>query len=81
MEENICKIILPDPKEAKKFWSDIWSESSAHNQHPTWLQRVRQKLADVEKQGDIKKAPGPDDVQGFWFKKIKNLHDRLARLL
>ena len=39
------------------------------------------KLADVEKQGDIKKAPGPDDVQGFWFKKIKNLHDRLARLL
>ena len=27
------------------------------------------------------KAPGPDDVQVLWFKKIKNLNDRLAKHL
>ena len=27
------------------------------------------------------KAPGPDDVQLLWFKKIKNLNDRLAKHL
>ena len=48
-------------------------------------------MTNVEKQGNIKitvetmqnevsgmlkwKAPGPDGVQGFWFKKLTNLHD------
>ena len=25
------------------------------------------------------KALGPDGVQGFWFKRMTNLHDRLAK--
>ena len=60
-----------------------------------WLQRAKQELADVKKKEDIKitiksiqkcvsdmsnwKAPGPDGLQGFWFKRMKNLHDRLAK--
>ena len=60
-----------------------------------WLQRTKQELTDVKKKEDIKitiksiqecvsdmsnwKAPGPDGLQGFWFKRMKNLHDRLAK--
>ena len=25
------------------------------------------------------KAPGPDGVQGFWFKKLTNLHHRVTK--
>ena len=55
---------------------------------------MKEELADVEKQKDITitvesirkcvsgmsnwKVPGPDGVQGFWFKRMTNLHDRLA---
>ena len=49
-EENIS----PDLYEAAKFWSDIWSVPSIDNQDARLLQRMRQELADVEKQGDIK---------------------------
>ena len=54
-------------------------------------------MADLEKQEDIKitvesiqkcvsgmsnwNGPGPDDVQGLWFKRTTNLHDRLAKHL
>ena len=48
-EENIS----PDPDEATKFWSDIWSVPSTHNHDARWLQRVKQELVDVEKQKDI----------------------------
>ena len=27
------------------------------------------------------KAPGPDGVKGFWFKRMTDLHDRLAKHL
>ena len=27
------------------------------------------------------KTPGPDGIQGFWFKKMANLHDQLAKHL
>ena len=52
---------------------------------------MKQELADVETQKDTMitvesipkcvsgmsdwKTPGPDDVQGFWFKRMTNLHD------
>ena len=45
--------ISPDPDKATKFWNDIWSVSRAHNQDARWLWRVRQKLTNVEKQGNI----------------------------
>ena len=56
---------------------------------------MRQKLTNVEKQVNIKitvesmqkgvsglsnwKAPGTDGVQGFWFKELTNLHDRVTK--
>ena len=56
---------------------------------------MRQKLSNVEKQENIKmtvesirkqtagmsnwKAREPDGVQGFWLKKLTNLHDQVAK--
>ena len=56
---------------------------------------MRQKLSNVEKQGNIKitvesiwkrtagmsswKAREPDRVQEFWLKKLTNSHDRVAK--
>ena len=89
-EENIS----PDPSEATKFWSDIWSVPSTHNHDARWLQKVKQELADVKGimitvesirkcvSGMLNwKVPGPDCVQGFWFKRMANLHDRLVKHL
>ena len=48
------KNISPDPDKATKFSSDIWSVLSTHNHDARRLQRVKQKLPDVEKQEAIK---------------------------
>ena len=47
-EENIS----PDPDEATKFCSDIWSVPSTHNHDARWFEKVKQELPDVEKQED-----------------------------
>ena len=76
----------PDPEEATKPWKDIWVTPTDHNRNAKWLREVKNKLKDLEKQGkisisleDVKheirrmaswKAPGPDGVHGFWYKKL-----------
>ena len=88
------KVEVPKAKEATKFWSDIWSKPGKHSADAEWLGRVRRKLSDVEKQTDLLidvemlrsgvkrlsnwKAPGPDGVVGFWFKKLTSLHAAMA---
>ena len=78
--------LAPDAQEATSFWRGIWSEAGSHDQEAEWLGRVRQKYARVERQGEVVvnvgkvkagvrrlsnwKAPGPDGVVGFWFKKL-----------
>ena len=84
----------PDAQEANAFWSGIWSQAGRHEADAEWLGKVRQKLSRVGKQGDLVvdvtmvragirrlsnwKAPGPDGVTGFWFKKITALHPVIA---
>ena len=81
-------------EESTKFWSDIWSIAVSHNGNAEWLKDVEKELEAVEKQGDINimpndiktyvrkmanwKAPGPDNIQGFWFKNLTAVHTRLA---
>ena len=88
---------VPKAKEAMKFWSDIWSKPGEHANDADWLARTRRKLENVEKQEDLIidvdsvrsvvrklsnwKAPGPDGVVGFWFKKATALHDVMATKL
>ena len=84
----------PDPKEATAFWSGIWSNPVEHNRKAEWISKVKQDLAGVEQQDDLVigveevragvrrmtnwRAPGPDGIQGFWFKKFSSLHSRIA---
>ena len=84
----------PDAQEANAFWSGIWSEAGRHDADAEWLDKVRQRWPRVGKQGDLIvdvakvkagirrlsnwKAPGPDDVTGFWFKIITALHNAMA---
>ena len=90
--ENITE--TPDPEEATTFWKEIWSTPSAHNKKAAWLKEIKGKMKDLEQMKDIEisvedvkhgirkmsnwKAPGPDGVHGFWFKKLTNLHSRIA---
>ena len=85
----------PDAKEATDFWSGIWSNPVEHNRNAEWIERAKRVNARIEKQEDVViglddvrrgirrmtnwKAPGPDAVQGFWFKKFPSMHARIAR--
>ena len=87
----------PKAKEAMKFWSEIWSQAGEHDSSAEWLTRVKRKLGNIEKQNDLSidvgmvrdgvrhlsnwKAPGPDGVVGFWFKKMTALHHVMASKL
>ena len=87
----------PDPDDAKKFWSDIWSQASDFNHEATWLPGVEEEFKGIHQQEDLEillediqvvvkkmtnwKAPGPDGVRGFWFKKFTSVHPVLCRTL
>ena len=80
----------PDANESKLFWEGIWSVEVQHNVDASWLGDVREKMKGVKKMDDVVvelegvkrgigrmsnwKAPGPDQVRGFWFKKFSSLH-------
>ena len=72
-------------------------EPVKHNEEAPWLQRVKEKLENGQRQENVEitihdvkhlvrkmtnwKAPGPDKVQGFWFKRFTSLHSRLSEHL
>ena len=87
----------PDAGEATVFWSNIWSNPGTHNIEARWISKVKESLQNVRQQQNIAisiksvkngikrmtnwKAPGPDGVQGYWFKRFSNLHSRIAQHL
>ena len=87
----------PDAGEATEFWKGIWSNPGEMNEEASWLPRVKEKLGRFGKQENIEvrledikkgirkmtnwKAPGPDGVQGFWFKRFTSLYPKLAEHL
>ena len=89
--------LSPDKTESTQFWSSIWSESKEHNDKATWLPKVREQMSNVKQQEemsitteDVKKriqrlsnwkAPGPDGVQGYWFKAFPSMHNSIAKSL
>ena len=84
----------PKGEEAKEFWSDIWSVEGKFNEDAGWLEDTSGKFNRVEDMGDavitasdVKKgiarmanwkAPGPDGVRGFWFKRFTSIHPFLT---
>ena len=87
----------PDMDEAKAFWSKIWSVNKQHNGDASWLGDVRNRLSGIQQMEDVVvtledvkagirkmanwKAPGPDGVRGFWFKRFQCLHSPIAEAL
>ena len=87
----------PDAQEASEFWSNIWSIPGNFNENGSWLPKVKERLSEIDKQEDIRisvenvktairkmtnwKVPGPDCVQGYWFKRFSSLHSRLTEHL
>jgi len=87
----------PNKTEATAFWSNIWAEEGDFNEDASWLREIEDYMSDVEKQDDISiseqdvktgigrmsnwKAPGPDGVRGFWFKKFTAVHPMLVKAL
>ena len=83
----------PDAKEAKEFWSAIWSNEAQHNRDAKWLKDFKKEFYQEEGQEKIEittekirkmlqklpkwKAPGLDMVQGFWFKNFRRMHIHL----
>ena len=83
--------------EARKFWSGIWSVDKQHDRKASWIVEVASKLEGTRQQDevvlqlvDVKdgirkmanwKAPGPDGVRGFWFKKFQCLHQPIVASL
>ncbi len=88
---------VPDAAESKKFWEGIWSVETEHVKDATWLGEARRRMEHVGPMEEVEitkedvlhairrmanwKAPGPDGVRGFWFKKLTSLHVHLTEAL
>ena len=84
---------IPDADQSRLFWRGIRSESKEHDRNAKWLKKLkvennyeRQEYLVITKGMVSKqsrkipnwKAPERDGVQGFWIKKLTNLHERTA---
>ena len=86
---------VPDAGETRRFWSDTWGTEKQHNKNAEWLktlkvdQHQKQQKVVIDHEKVTKqcrkisnwKAPGKDGVQGFWLKKLTNIHERIAEQL
>ena len=43
-EGEICDDDQPDAEQLKKFWGDIWSESTDHNRDEKWLKDLQSEV-------------------------------------
>ena len=84
---------IPGADQSRVFWNNMWSESIEHNRNTEWQKKLKeennyqkQEFLVITKDVVFKqsrkipnwKAPGRDGVQGFWIKKLTNLHERTA---
>ena len=86
---------MPNKDSTMKFWEEIWNVPVQHKEEAQWLRKIEEENRTLPTQeiiqvteADIKwklasmanwKAPGPDMVQIFWWKKFTTLHAQLAR--
>ena len=93
-EEENRQYEIPNSVEPQTFWRGIWSERKEHHKDAEWLKDVKKELEQDEGQDKIDitkdkmmrimrkmpnwKAPGPDNVEGYWLKNLTQLHDTLV---
>ena len=92
--ELIKENTVPNARESRKFWSEIWDNPVEHNDNAELLRGIEIEVSRVNKQNDVKitvldvrkqmgkipnwKAAGPDRGQGYWLKNLSSLHERIA---
>ena len=88
---------VPESEPSKRLWEGIWSNPVSHNKQAVWLQeiktkennRIKQRFPEITTRtvrNQLKKipnwkAPGPDEVHGYWLKNFSALHQRIAQQL
>ena len=88
---------VPDKGETEQFWRKIWGEQKHHRTGAEWIKDFNANHEAVSPQPPVNiteevvrakvkkmsnwKSPGPDQVQGFWLKKMTGLHERMATQL
>lgn len=86
----------PDAEESVAFWKALWGDPKIHKQDAEWITTAKKSYTSVAEQNNFKfslenvqqaarriknwKAPGPDQLHGFWLKKLTSLHNHLERL-
>ena len=86
----------PNPDDSVRLWTSLWSNSVTHKRDAAWISKTTKMNAKTTKQPDLVvntdkvasatrkmknwKAPGPDQVHGFWLKKLTSLPHPLAQL-
>nr|XP_018900086.1 PREDICTED: uncharacterized protein LOC109032421 [Bemisia tabaci] len=81
----------PEKEKVEEFWKGIYGVPTQHNSEAGWIKDTEvtnnlmewTDLDDDELITTIKnlanwKAPGPDKIQSFWFKKIPSIHKYLT---
>ena len=87
----------PEAETSKRLWEGIWGSPVTHNKQAVWLQeikteeneRIRQRFLEITTttvRNQLRKipnwkAPGPDEVHGYWLKNFSTLHSRIAQQL
>ena len=93
--EILKENVIPNGDESRKFWRGIWDNSMKHNDKAEWRREVEIELGGVNKQDNMKitvdgvreqlrktpnwKAPGSDEVHGYWLKNMSSLHEKIAK--
>ena len=82
---------IPDADQSRVFWTGIRSEGKEHNRNAEWLRKLKvenncqkqeylvitkEMVSEQSRKPHNWKALGRDGVQGFWIKKLTNLHER-----
>ena len=87
--------VIPEKKNTKEFWKNIWCNLLKHNEKASWFKDVKQQCREICQQDKISittemikddcskispwKAPGPDGVQGYRVKTFSVLYEKIGK--
>ena len=94
--ERITVNNVPTKIEVENFWKGLWNKKGSFNSHANWLDMLKTDyctniepknyritnsiVLKVVKKLQLKKAPGPDMIGGFWYKKLSSYIPYLSNL-
>jgi hypothetical protein len=96
-QTNLYTAGLPKKEDITNFWADIWGKPVNYNTKATWLEHEKARATNIPDMTDSEiiksdiekaikktnkwKAPGPDQLQNFWYKKFTAVHGTMAILM